>query len=100
VWVAERLAFSTSPTNVTSRNLGANPEISACVQTDHHSVIVEGTAALGTVEGAAAAYPAKYGAEYEIGGEETPMWVITPRVVFGFIDDGTGFGRTATRWEF
>ena len=100
VWVADRLVFSTSPTNVTSRDLATNPRVSATLQAEHDSVIVEGTAAQGTIEGAGTAYATKYGAEYEVGGDDTPLWIITPQYVFGFIDDGTGFGRTATRWEF
>jgi hypothetical protein len=100
VWIAERLVFSTSPTNVTSRNLGGDARASASVQHDHDSVIVEGAAALGTVDGVGDAYAAKYGGEYEVGGDETPLWVLTPARVFGFVDDGSGFGRTATRWVF
>ena len=100
VWIGDALVFSTSPTNVTGRNLDANPRASASVQDDAYSVIVEGHAAVGTVDGAGRAYADKYGDEYEVGGDDTPLWVLTPTKVFGFVDDGSGFGRTATRWVF
>jgi len=100
VWIAERFVFSTGPQNATTRNLRADPRVAISVAHDDDAVMVEGTAAPGLVEGAGAAYTAKYGPEFEVGGDDTPLWVVTPKAAFGFIDDTSGFGRTATRWEF
>jgi hypothetical protein len=96
IWVDDVYCMSTAITSVKSKNLLANP---ACVITssiDPDAVVLEGDAALAELPaGFADAYNEKY--HQLIDGE--PIWVVQPRVAFGF-QENENFARTATRWTF
>lgn len=103
VWADGVLLFSTGASSRKARNLAANPSCSVSVEVARQSVIVEGSAAL--LEGEAALrgrfnalYLAKY--EFDMSDWRDPIYVVTPSVAFGFIDQPGQFESTATRWTF
>ena len=71
-----------------------------CTESADEAVIVEGDAqpvADATMPSALGpAYLEKYGTPYP----EDSVYVVRPRVVFGFIEDAAEFPGTATRWKF
>lgn len=102
VWLDDRLIFSTAYTSRKARNLAADARCVVTTERADEAVIVEGIAGreadpvvLGRFK---AIYDAKYHWDMDVTRE--PMWVIEPRVVFGFIETEGDFAATATRWTF
>ena len=100
LWIADAFYFSTGDKSVKARNLRANPRCSVSTERGDEAVIVEGTArklaARSIPQEFFPLYKKKYG--WEMKGE--PVWVVTPRVAFGFIEAADDFYKTATRWSF
>ena len=96
VWLDGLYCVSTSIMSVKSRNLLANPSCVITSSIDPDCVVLEGEAAVADLpHGFTAAYKDKYGQTIETG----PIWVVQPRVAFGFQADDN-FARTATRWTW
>jgi hypothetical protein len=102
VWVAGRLYFSTSPLSRKARNLASDPRCVVHTESGDEAVIIEGSAAtVDLTEGIAlvgAPYREKY--DFELTGAEGPIYAVTPRVAFGFIEAASRFAQTATRWRW
>ncbi len=101
LWHDDALWLSTGGESRKARNLAARAECSVGAERGPHAVIVEGVARrLAAAEAPAAvaqAYAAKYGGGYP---EDSPLFRIEPRVVFGFSEAADEFGQAATRWVF
>lgn len=96
IWLGDVYCVSTAITSVKSKNLIANPECSITSSDGDDAVVIEGQAALADPPGGFTdAYEAKYGTRIESG----PIWVVHPRVAFGF-QANESFYKTATRWRF
>lgn len=103
VWIEDTLLFSMGLESRRVRNLAANPHCTATVESGSEAVIVEGTVTRG-VEGESlraflAAYRAKYDWDLDAAQIEG-IFVLHPRVVFGFIEAAAHFSTSATRWTF
>jgi len=102
VWMADRFYFSTGRESRKARNLAANPKCTICIDRSREAVIVEGTAGelshKATFRKFARDYKKKYA--WSVNEEDGPIYVIRPRVVFGFIEKPKQFVATATRWIF
>jgi nitroimidazol reductase NimA-like FMN-containing flavoprotein (pyridoxamine 5'-phosphate oxidase superfamily) len=95
----DRFYFSTGKSSVKGRNLAQQPRCVLTTSDGEEAVIVEGRAAL--LEGAeraaiAPVYQRKYGVDISTMSE--PLYVVTPRLVFGQIEET--FTKSATRWQF
>nr|MDJ0789030.1 pyridoxamine 5'-phosphate oxidase family protein [Myxococcota bacterium] len=102
VWAIEHegaVYFSTGEDTVKVRNLEARPECVLTTDDADLAVIVEGTVARveGDLEALSERYHEKYGMHFP---PDSPVFRVTPRKVFGFIESPAEFGRTATRWLF
>jgi hypothetical protein len=97
VWVDGTLYFSSDPDSQKARNLRANPEVVVHLESGDDTVIIEGTAALGTPgKSVSDAYSAKYGPG--IVDENTKYYALKPRKVLAWREQD--FPNSATRWEF
>jgi PPOX class probable F420-dependent enzyme len=102
VWLDDRFLFSTGARSVKARNLAANPSVVITTERADEAVFLEGAA--GTLSDAAirnrfaTAYKEKY--DWDMSGDNGPVYVVTPKTVFGFIEAASQFGSTATRWTF
>lgn len=102
LWMDGAFWFSTAAGSRKARNLAVNAN---CVITTEHAdeaVIVEGAAE--AIAGKAAfkrfadAYKPKY--DWDMSAVEDGVFLVRPRVVFGFIEHADQFGGSATRWVF
>ena len=102
IWLDDRFYFSTGRKSRKARNLAADPRCVVAAEQKRESVIVEGVAAEVTdaaeMRRAGVPYKSKY--KYALDPSLGPIFAVRPRVVFGFIDRGQEFVRTATRWRF
>jgi hypothetical protein len=100
LWIDDTFQFSTGKTSRKAKNLAADPRCVVCPGDAEEAVVVEGAAADLTGDAALArffaAYEAKYAMDVSTMGE--PLYVVTPRVVFGQIEKT--FPKSATRWQF
>ena len=107
VWLDdERLYFDTG--SRIGSHLMANPEVTVHLESGDEVVIVEGTAERVNddvrVSRFLAAYNPKY--SYELTALPGALFVVHPRVAFGWVSDPSGidkgaiFGSTGTRWVF
>lgn len=106
VWLGGRFYFS-SGSRIRS-NLERGSAVSVNLESGDDCVILEGTAALvhdGSVaQRITAAYNEKY--NWDIQAKPDEFFEVRPRVVFGWLCDGSGrdggalFSQTATRWLF
>jgi hypothetical protein len=101
VWRGGALWFSTGAGSRKAKNLGKRGICSVGVERGTRAVIVEGIAtrlaSAAAPAGLAAAYRRKYGGGYP---DDSLLFRVEPRVVFGFSEEGDEFGETATRWVF
>lgn len=101
VWHEFEFWFSTGGASRKARNLAARAECSVGTERGANAVIVEGGAtrlAAGDVPAEIARlYVEKYGGGYP---EDSPLFRVAPRVVFGFSEAAAEFAETATRWVF
>ena len=102
VWIDDALYFSTADNSRKARNLTANPRCTATTEYASEAVIVEGSAQIVTDEAALSRFKAAYDPQYEWDMDLStgPIFAITPRVAFGFIESATEFQGSATRWRF
>jgi pyridoxine/pyridoxamine 5'-phosphate oxidase len=100
LWIDDTFQFSTGRASRKAKNLAGDPRCVVCPEDAEDAVIVEGIAS--DLSDAAmrqaffAAYATKYGMDVSTMGE--PLYVVTPRVVFGQIEKT--FTKSATRWRF
>ena len=98
------MPIGTSPTSRASL-AAASSAHAACtlaVEVERQSIIVEGTARTLTDDKARGRFNELYLAKYEfdMSGWTDPVYMVTPRVAFGYIDQPGKFEATATRWTF
>lgn len=100
LWIGDAFYFSTGTKSRKARNLAQNPHCALATERADESVVVEGTArklaARSIPKEFFPLYKRKYG--WEMKGE--PVYVLKPRVAFGFIEAADDFYKTATRWSF
>ena len=96
----DMFCFSTGSQSRKARNLSENPRCVITCEVNHDQIIVEGEAAVTDDSELksrfAAAYERKY--NYNMEGFDEPVYVVPPKVVFGFTTAGDAFTSTATRW--
>ncbi|HET8943617.1 MAG TPA: pyridoxamine 5'-phosphate oxidase family protein [Dehalococcoidia bacterium] len=100
VWLDGALYFSTARTSVKARNLYANPSCSITTESANEAVILEGQAAVEEDHSVLKPVWHAYKAKYDWGLEGESMFVLRPRVAFGFIETAEQFATAATRWTF
>jgi hypothetical protein len=102
VWLNSSFYFSTGTRSRKARNLVRNPRCVICTDRADEAVIVEGVARKARVSSlprqVAEAYSRKY--KWELDPSQGPIFMVRPRVVFGFIEAADQFPGTATRWTF
>ena len=101
LWMEGKFYFSTGRKSKKARNLARNARCVVCAENAAEAVIVEGVAARDpdpkALQRIAPAYNAKY--HYgDVGEMDEPVYIVTPRVVFGLVEGS--MGDTATRWTF
>jgi hypothetical protein len=101
VWHDGAFWFSTGG-SVKVRALAADPRCVVSTESGEEAVIIEGEASRGADRAVQrvviGAYNEKYRWDFDADKEE--LYVVRPRVVFGFVDHPGEFARTATRWKF
>jgi hypothetical protein len=101
IWWDEVFYFSTGRLARKSRNLAQNPGCVVSTESAAEAVIVEGVASIISnpeiLRRIAQAYRAKYGSAYP---DDSNVFAVQPKVVFGFIEAETEFAGSATRWYF
>ena len=101
VWLGDGVAFSTGANSVKARNIARDARVSIVPERGTQSVIVEGV-----VEELAAARRDEFVTAYKAVWDfdpstiDSPMSLVRPTTVFGFIDEDDGFTQSATRWTF
>jgi nitroimidazol reductase NimA-like FMN-containing flavoprotein (pyridoxamine 5'-phosphate oxidase superfamily) len=102
VYAESRVLFSTSANSRKAGNIELNPACTVAVEVDRQSLIIEGYAAVLQDSTLRARfneiYLAKY--EYDMSDWSDPVYAVTPRLAFAFIDQPGKFESTATRWAF
>lgn len=106
VWLDGGFYFS-SGSRIRS-NLERRAEISVNLESGDECIILEGRAVRVEDEGTAKRVAESYNEKYHWDLEAQPgeFFVVRPRVVFGWLCDGSGrdggalFSQTATRWRF
>jgi Pyridoxamine 5'-phosphate oxidase len=101
LWFDDAVVFSTSPRSRKALNLARDGRCVIGVERGDDAVIVEGaTRELPAARRSDyyAAYQAKY--DFDVSDMPDPLYVVTPRLVFGFIGTPGQFETTATRWTF
>lgn len=101
VWHDGAFWFSTGARSRKAKNLALRAECAIGSERAGEAVILEGAA----VRCAAAEAPADiarlYLAKYGMGfPDDSPLFRVGPRVVFGFSEAADEFGEAATRWLF
>lgn len=101
VWLGDGVAFSTGGETRKAKNLTLDARCTIVPERGVESVIVEGV-----VEALPADRVADFGAAYTEAYDfdptsmDSPMLIVRPTTVFGFIDADDGFPLSATRWTF
>jgi PPOX class probable F420-dependent enzyme len=99
-WVEGAFWFGTGEGTQKARNLQRNPYCTICTDDAENAVILEGIAKITPAGGAVyqrvmKAYRQKYKTEVP---EDSPVFRVAPRRVFGLIEKS--FPKSATRWRF
>lgn len=101
VWDGEAFWFSSAAESRKAKNLAQRADCSVGAELGTAAVVLEGAAECVAPASAppevARAYAAKYDGGYP---EDSPLFRVAPRVVFGFSEAGEEFAETATRWTF
>jgi len=105
VWgvvIDEMFCFSTGSQSRKARNLSDDPRIVITCEVNQDQIIVEGIAEVVTDSALKSRFAAVYGPKYEynMDGFDEPVYVVHPKVVFGFTTAEDAFTSTATRWTF
>lgn len=99
VWLDDAFFFSTGRKSRKGQNLAANPACTIANDDGAEALVIEGVAApvndAAALERIANAYKKKYKMDPRSMGE--PIFIVPPRVVFGFIEKT--FPKSATRWK-
>jgi len=102
VWLDNAFYFSTGRRSRKSRNLDANHNCVVCPEGAEEAVILEGTAQEVTQSSLlrrfAEAYKKKY--DWDMEGNEGPVYAVRPRVAFGFLEKPDAVQGNPTRWSF
>ncbi len=106
VWLDGRFYFSSGSRIRTHLEHGGN--VSVNLESGDETVIVEGAAALVEAEALARRIAEAYNAKYhwDLEAKAGEFFEVRPRVVFGWLCDGSGrdrgalFSQSATRWRF
>ncbi len=101
VWLDCRLLFSTGPRSRKARNLAANAACSITTESAADAVIVEGDAVVidpAELGAFVAAYKVKY--DWDMSGNEGPIFAVAPRVAFAFAEFPEKAPGRPTRWHF
>ena len=100
VWWNNAFYFSSGRLTRKARNLAYNASCVICTENAAEAVIVEGVAQLvgnlETLKQLGQVYQTKYASAYP---SESNIYVVHPKVVFGFIEDEAEFSGSATRWR-
>ena len=101
LWLEDAFYFSTGRISRKARNLNHNPNCVVTTENAVEAVIVEGVAELisevNALDGIARLYQKKYATGYP---EESNIYILRPRTVFGFIEHEPEFSGSSTRWQF
>jgi general stress protein 26 len=101
VWLDDTFYFSTGRSSRKARNLAVNPVCVVCTENAVEAVIVEGVAKLIQVHSAVdqinGAYREKYDSDFP---DDSNIYAVNPKVVFGFVEAEPEFAGSATRWKF
>jgi hypothetical protein len=101
VWHDGALWFSTGSGSRKARNLTERAECSVGAERGTDAVVVEGVAQRIPATAAPAEVARLYAAKYDGGyPDDSLVFRVAPRVVFGFSEAAAEFGETATRWVF
>ncbi len=100
IWLDDAIYFSTDRASRKSRNLAANPEIVAHLESGDDVVILEGTACEITDSELLTRFADAYETKYQMPGTDgsSPIYELRPRVVHAWLEKD--FPRTATSWRF
>jgi nitroimidazol reductase NimA-like FMN-containing flavoprotein (pyridoxamine 5'-phosphate oxidase superfamily) len=102
VLLDDEFYFSTGERSRKSHNLAVNPNCVVCPERLDDAVILEGVALKVTesrqLRRVINAYKKKY--DWELDGSEGPIYVVHPRVVFGFSENAAAIQANPTRWLF
>ena len=102
LWLDDRFLFSTDPGSRKGRNMAANPEVVVHLESGDDVLVVEGTAERVTDAGLLARmvdlYERKYDIRIETGDPGMGVYLVLPRVAFGWREQS--FQDSATRWRF
>src|SRR5262249_38291987 len=100
VWLDQRLYFSTGRRSRKARNLSASPHCVVGTERADEAVIIEGTAEPvgdpARLRPFYDAYKKKY--DWDMESMNEPIFVVRPRIVFGFTE--ADLRGSATRWVF
>lgn len=102
VWVNDIFYFSTGPRSRKARNLSRNPRCVVCTDRTDEAVIVEGVASKTKVSSIPREVTVDYKRKYkwELDPKLGPIFIVRPRVAFGFMEAADDFAGAATRWVF
>ena len=101
IWLGDVLAFSTGPEAVKARNLAANPQCVAPLESGDTVVILEGAVEPMTgrhLEAFVAAYDPKYGIRLDPSNPDFGMLRLVPTTARTWLE--SGFLQSATMWQF
>jgi nitroimidazol reductase NimA-like FMN-containing flavoprotein (pyridoxamine 5'-phosphate oxidase superfamily) len=102
VWVDDAFYFSTGRKSRKSRNLSVNANCVVCPEGAVEATILEGIAEEVTEPSVLRRFAGEYKKKYDwdMEGNEGPVYAVRPRVVFGFIEESTEVQGNPTRWLF
>lgn len=98
IWWNNAFYFSSGRLTRKARNLAHHPGCVVSTESAAQAVIVEGIAELvhgKTLERLGRAYRTKYNSDYP---GDSNVYIVHPKVVFGFIEAEAEFSGSATRW--
>jgi hypothetical protein len=101
VWLEEGFYFSTGSLSRKARNLEIISACVVCTERADEAVIVEGIAEMirdpSTLERLTRVYTEKYEMPFP---SDSGVYLVRPKVAFGFIENAAEFQGSATRWRF
>lgn len=101
VWMGDGVAFSTDAASTKARNIAGQPRVSIVPERGTQSVIVEGVVEPMPAERLDAFYALYLDVwATDVSTMDSPVFLVRPTKVFGFVDEADGYPLSATRWEF
>jgi hypothetical protein len=102
LWLDDRFLFSTDPESRKGRNIDLNPEVVVHLESGDDVLVVEGRAEgledPALLERMIDLYERKYGIRIDTGDPSMGVYLVRPRVAFGWHE--RDFPSSATRWRF